>query len=1352
MKRRIYKKNPNITLIFLIGLILLTIFMQLQFGRMTKAAENTYDMSTLSGDLILEDGGPYIITGSSTKYGIIITATNQIEITLNNVNIDLTNEINKSALDSGNDVIVILEGKNTLKGYSKILNYYMQGQPAIKVEDNDKLEIKNGISLNSSLEAIGGYSGAGIGGGLIKSSGSIVITSGEIKAVGGQGASGIGGGLAGSGGTILINGGIVTALGGVDGASAIGGGGRGTNSGYYSQYGGAGGNITIKNGLITAIGSSGGAGIGGCSEAGGEIIIEGGNIITSGGTYAAGINASKGLLKINGGSISASGGYNAAGIGSGGWCSGGTILITAGTILANGGDSGAGIGNGLLGNGGSVSIEGGNINATGGRLANGIGTGFKGNNVAIHIIDGNITATSVDYGNGIGGYFSNDTSIIIDNGVISATGGKNGGDGIGITSNGGNNSIVFNGGTINTRGGQLYNDSGSGISIGENSSLVINGGNIDTKGSQQGSGISGASATLTINSGKVNATGYGSSGGIQFDNTGIVRIYDGQINSIGSKLGQSGHGGIGIGAGKIEIFGGNVNATGGDFKAGIGNDLMENYDISIFNGLINAVGGKGGSGIGGSSQGTGVVRIIGGTISATGGYGANGIGVGQYASEGIINIEGGIVKAIGGNGGAGIGGGYNTDGCFVKITGGTITAIGGSNGAGIGGSYNIPGSQVIIDGGSIKALGKDGAQNIGTGNNNTDTPLDSGTLTNSFGELISERIINNAIDAENPVNVEYCVPIIEENNYNYCYSGSGHDDNDMNLYFYLPLTLSSDASLKEILISGATLTPSFTSENKDYVVTVANEIESITVTPKMNDSSAMVRLYVGGVETAQPICLSVGITKIIVEVTAEDGITKQNYKIDVTRELSSDASLANLSISRGLLSPSFSTDILNYKTLVMNDIDNIKITPTVSQTDAKIYINGILVESGIESEIINLSVGTNIINIEVTAQDGITKKIYTINITREQKDYSGIYNIQSKKSNLLMDVYNGGKEKGNNVIQWPANGGINQQWKFERLENGYYKITSQLSGMAMDVYNAGASNGNRVIQWPYHGGNNQQWKLIENSDGTITFISRLSVENSTNYALDVFNGGITAGVNVIQWTLHSGDNQRWYLQPVEEHTLKYEVNGGSTIADSNHLPGVLLTEPTTPTKENLVFGGWYKDTELTQRWNFTKDRMPETDLTLYAKWEQDLSGVYNIRSKNSDLVMDVFNGGSDQGVNVIQWTKHGGINQQWKFEALNNGYYKITSMLSGMSIDVYNGGTEIGNRVIQWPYHGGINQQWKIIRNDDGTVSLMSRLAEESGTKFLLDVYGGGKDMGVNVIQWTSHYGDNQKWYIDSVE
>ena len=572
---------------------------------------------------------------------------------------------------------------------------------------------------------------------------------------------------------------------------------------------------------------------------------------------------------------------------------------------------------------------------------------------------------------------------------------------------------------------------------------------------------------------------------------------------------------------------------------------------------------------------------------------------------------------------------------------------------------------------------------------------------------------------------------------------------------FTSFTASSDATLSSLFLSSGSLTPGFSSGTTSYTAYAGNWVTSLTVTPTATQADATIKVNgttVASGGTSGSIPLAVGSNTLNVVVTAQDGTTTKTYTITVTRAASTDATLSNLTISSGTLSPAFAPTTPSYTAAVGNGVSSLTVTPTVNQGNATVKVNGTTVASGSPSGAISLAVGSNTINVVVTAQDGTTTKTYAITVTRAAaQDFSGTWNIRSKNSNLVMDVYGGGKDQGVNVIQWPYHGMENQQWKFEPLGNGYYKITSVLSGMSIDVYGGGTDLGNRVIQWPYHGGTNQQWKILENADGTVSLVSRLAVESGTGFVLDVYGGGKDQGVNVIQWTPNNGDNQKWYLDAVPEYTLSYESNGGTAITSGKVGINRLLTEPIPPTKTGVVFGGWYKDAALTQKWNFTKDRMPSSNLTLYAKWEADHSGTWNIRSKNSALLMDVYGVGTEQGVNVIQWPSNGGANQKWNFISLGNGYYKITSVLSGLSLDVYGGNTDLGNRVIQWPWHGGSNQQWRIIENADGTVSLMSRLSEESGAGYLLDVYGGGKDQGVNVIQWTAHYGDNQKWYLDAL-
>ena len=58
----------------------------------------------------------------------------------------------------------------------------------------------------------------------------------------------------------------------------------------------------------------------------------------------------------------------------------------------------------------------------------------------------------------------------------------------------------------------------------------------------------------------------------------------------------------------------------------------------------------------------------------------------------------------------------------------------------------------------------------------------------------------------------------------------------------------------------------------------------------------------------------------------------------------------------------------------------------------------------------------------------------------------------------------------------------------------------------------------------------------------------------------------------------------------DEETQVVEVSHGSTV-----------TMPETPTKKGYRFEGWYKDEDLTEKYNF--NTVLESDITLYAKWE-----------------------------------------------------------------------------------------------------------------------------------------------------
>ena len=115
---------------------------------------------------------------------------------------------------------------------------------------------------SGTLHATGGEGGAGIGGNISCSCGSVTINSGTIVANGGFRAAGIGGGNGGSGGNIRINDGKVTATGLWDSAGI--GNGRGSEFGH----------VAISGGEVNAIaGDHGADGIGNSNDSAGCIVI-----------------------------------------------------------------------------------------------------------------------------------------------------------------------------------------------------------------------------------------------------------------------------------------------------------------------------------------------------------------------------------------------------------------------------------------------------------------------------------------------------------------------------------------------------------------------------------------------------------------------------------------------------------------------------------------------------------------------------------------------------------------------------------------------------------------------------------------------------------------------------------------------------------------------------------------------------------------------------------------------------------------------------------------------------------------------------------------------------------------------
>lgn len=483
-------------------------------------------------------------------------------ITLSGVTIDRTSSSCQWAgLTCEGDATIILEGENTVKGFSG-------GYPGIYVPAGKTLTIKGTGTLN----ATGRGTGSGIGGGLSLSCGNVVIEgSPTINATGGSYCAAIGGGgnSGTSCGTITIKGGSITATGGYW-ASAIGGG-------YYASCGA----ISITGGTIIATGGADAAAIGGGrhNETCGAIAIgqgitkvtatrtrqddtdsgfaigrgyEGTNIsvtyddtlrisynsstltrtlepwdgdLAKATPYTPRLKATNGMtitgtlsrkckitiaanasvtldnVTINGVSLNSSDDatYKGAGIN----CEGSNYITLVGSNTISGFYTGyPGI---HVPSGKWVVLQGsGSLNASGNGYAAGIGGGRDLSCGHIYLWGGiTINATGYGYAAGIGGCYTNSCgNIQITGGNITAQGGIEGGAGIGGGGHGSCGNISISGGTIEANGGSNTSTSVAGAGIGGGShgscgTIGITGGTIVANGGTEGAAIGGGRNNTT---------------------------------------------------------------------------------------------------------------------------------------------------------------------------------------------------------------------------------------------------------------------------------------------------------------------------------------------------------------------------------------------------------------------------------------------------------------------------------------------------------------------------------------------------------------------------------------------------------------------------------------------------------------------------------------------------------------------------------------------------------------------------------------------------------------------------------------------------------------------------------------
>lgn len=129
---------------------------------------------------------------------------------------------------------------------------------------------------------------------------------------------------------------------------------------------------------------------------------------------------------------------------------------------------------------------------------------------------------------------------------------------------------------------------------------------------------------------------------------------------------------------------------------------------------------------------------------------------------------------------------------------------------------------------------------------------------------------------------------------------------------------------------------------------------------------------------------------------------------------------------------------------------------------------------------------------------------------------------------------------------------------------------------------------------------------------------------------------------------------KWELIETE-YLVKFNSNEGSVVSSLNVKENNLIQKPDNPQKTKYFFLGWYKDESLLILWDFEKD-LVNSDITLYAKWERDLSDEWqlinnsNIKEVLLNNNLNVFNEGT------------------YKFDVKNFDLYNTYSIFSSSGV------------------------------------------------------------------------------------
>ena len=415
------------------------------------------------------------------------------------------------------------------------------------------------------------------------------------------------------------------------------------------------------------------------------------------------------------------------------------------------------------------------------------------------------------------------------------------------------------------------------------------------------------------------------------------------------------------------------------------------------------------------------------------------------------------------------------------------------------------------------------------------------------------------------------------------------EDGTIKIYQVNLHRISNDALLKSLTVGSYSLSPNFGENIFSYIVNIPNNVTSVSIngTPKYDLAT------VSGNETYNN--LAIGDNVKTITVTAEDGETTQDYVVNLHR-LSNSVDVNSLTIkntgdnSTVSYTPSFSKNTLTYNATVGDDVSSVSISLT--STDSSVTITG----DGVKT----LSFGNNSFPILVTAEDGVTKKTYTVNIKKVSSSFSvtGLTIVNtSDNSNIPYTptfdqetlIYNATVGSGVNSvdISFVTSDGVTVTGAGTKSlnigDNSFPIVITASDGVTKKNYTVNIHKKSNVIAV-----SNLKIKNVANN-------SDVSYSPAFNKDTLTYNASVTADVNTVNISFVTTDN-----------TVTISGDGNKTLNLGNNTFNVIVTAEDGVTKKTYTINIKKLSNDVTTTGLAIKNVSNNSNIPYSPKFDKDI--------------------------------------------------------------------------------------------------------------------------------------------------